>query len=95
MVVLISLPEVRVPGCRATSGSAGDLWLQGTWKRKQGDFKLLQTILNHANSDVQDVSCMLIKYSFIEGNAFTKLDGDLDVTVRCGRFKPLLSWTST
>lgn len=43
MVMLIRLPEVGVPDCRATSGGAGDLWLQGTWKRKQGGFKLLQT----------------------------------------------------
>lgn len=28
-------------------------------------------------------------------NVFTKLYRDLDVTVRCGRFKPLLVWTST
>lgn len=51
MVVLISLPEVGVPDCRATSGGAGDLWLQGTCK--QGGFEITNnSFLNHTNSGI-------------------------------------------
>lgn len=86
-----------VPDCRAISGGAGDLWLQGTWKRKQGSFKLLQTtfFLTRLIQVSRVLPLCWWNTNLLKWNTFMKLYGDLDVIVRCGRFKPPLAWTST